>query len=346
MATWYFYYPKRISFYPLDYWQSGLGGGEGSIVLLTEGLARAGEHVEVFNCCYRPGIYNGVTWRMDWEIDHAAPPDVLVSVRFQESIRPELVARKRIYWMLDNRSEGTAQFIKRFGSSGGKVSVASKTICELLLKRQIDGPIQDIPLPVERTLYDANLERHLACLYCSVPNRGLDILLLIWPRIRDVVPDAELWVTGGYQLWGYSHEEAQERVSSIVGSHPLPDGVRMFGVLPKRQIAELQASCALMLYPCRFDEMFCLAAAECSAAGTPIITSARGALQERVVDGVNGILIPGELESAQTQQRFVEATVKLLRDPTERQRMSLAAKQLTSDLTTDAVVAKWKALVS
>src|SRR5262249_50096755 len=85
---WQFHYPKRNSFYPPDYEDPGLGGAEASLVLLTRALAARGHRVEVFNCCYRPGAYAGVRWRMCWELSDAPTPDVAVAVRFDEALWP------------------------------------------------------------------------------------------------------------------------------------------------------------------------------------------------------------------------------------------------------------------
>ncbi len=85
---WQFHYPKRSSFYPPDYEDPGLGGCEGSLVLLTRALAARGHDVEVFNCCFRPGSYDGVAWRMSWELATATTPTVAVAVRFDEALWP------------------------------------------------------------------------------------------------------------------------------------------------------------------------------------------------------------------------------------------------------------------
>lgn len=345
MSLWYFYYPKRLSFSPLDY-ESGLGGSEGSLVVLTQALVHAGQQVEVFNCCYKPDIYQGVVWRMAWEIDNAPAPDVFVSVRFEEAIRPDIHAKQRFYWMLDDRTRGALTFLRLFGESGGLVIVASRAMRNTLISYQTipETSIREIPLPVYTPGFSA-LHRSLSCLYCSVPNRGLDILLSIWPSITAQVPQVDLWVTGGYQLWGFTNEEAEDRTKALLGDWEKVDRVKIFGVLTKKQLTELQASCAFMLYPCRFPEMFCLAAAECTAVGTPIITSARGALKERVIHGKNGYLIEGDIDSIETQQQFMREATRLLHDEAIREHMSGEARQLAHSFTPEVVASQWIRLV-
>jgi len=59
---WQFHHSKRNTFYPPDYESPGLGGSEASLIVLTRTLASRGHSVEVFNCCYKPGVYDGVRW--------------------------------------------------------------------------------------------------------------------------------------------------------------------------------------------------------------------------------------------------------------------------------------------
>ena len=76
MAFIQFYYGKRITFGPADENIPGLGGSEGSLLVLSRELARRGHRVEVYNACWAPGEYDGVLWKGAWDIDSAETPDV------------------------------------------------------------------------------------------------------------------------------------------------------------------------------------------------------------------------------------------------------------------------------
>ena len=205
MTHWQFHYPKRLAFYPPDFEDPGLGGSEASLVVLTRALARRGHRVEVFNSCYKPGDYDGVCWRMSWEFHDAVTPDVAVAVRFDEALWPvSTTVRRQLFWMLDDRPRGPAAFMKHFGDRGGTVVVASHAMERRLAAADVRTRAVRIPLPIETRRYLLDRPRALACLYSSMPNRGLDVLLSIWPRIRSQVPEAELWVTNGWQLWGFT----------------------------------------------------------------------------------------------------------------------------------------------
>ncbi|MFJ1618708.1 hypothetical protein ACIODT_40455 [Streptomyces sp. NPDC088251] len=70
------------------------------------------------------------------------------------------------------------------------------------------------------------------CLYASMPNRGLDAALALWPRVRAAVPAAELWITSGWQLWGFTNSESDDRWNQILGDDALPAGVRLLAPAP------------------------------------------------------------------------------------------------------------------
>jgi len=343
---WQFHYAKRSSFYPPDYDSPGLGGCEASIVLLTRALAARGHQVEVFNCCYRPGTYDGVTWRHTWELPDAPAPDVTVAVRFDESLWPPGAgAGRHLFWMLDDRARGPAAFAGRFGPVGGRVVVASRAMRGRLAAAGVTIPVTTIPLPVEVHRYTAPAAgRAPACLFASMPNRGLDAALAIWPRIRGAVPGAALWVTGGWQLWGFTNSEADDRWRQVLGGRRPPPGVRILGTLPRAELIEIQQQAALTLYPCRFPEMFCLAAAESAAAATPVITSPVDAMTERVEHGRTGLLIPGDITSAPVQDAFASAAIDLLTSQDRREAFALTARASVRALAPDDIAAAWETL--
>ena len=67
------------------------------------------------------------------------------------------------------------------------------------------------------------------------------------------------------------------------------------GPVPRRELSELMARCAVLLMPVRWDEPFGLVAAEAQMAGCPVVAFRRGALPEVVPDRIGGWLAePGD----------------------------------------------------
>jgi glycosyltransferase involved in cell wall biosynthesis len=82
-------------------------------------------------------------------------------------------------------------------------------------------------------------------------------------------------------------------------------GVAIHRGVPRSSLWEAMARAAVVLYPARWDEPFGMAAAEAQACGTPVVAFRRGGLDEVIMDGVTGFLVPpDDLRAA------VEATAK------------------------------------
>lgn len=343
MAHIQLYYPKRLAFGPADFEDPGLGGTESSIVLLAKAFAKRGHHVEVFCACWKPGIYDGVSWRGAWEIYDAILPDVLIHVRTKNSVIDKQ-AGTHIFWMLDDRVDGAIHFNELFSKS--QVVLASDVMIERLNKADFTGNITKIHLPIEIERYINNIlpSTSKICLHTSMPNRGLVELLKIWPQIYKQVSDARLFVTSGWELWGYTEEEATDRMKQTLGSEYCSDGIIFTGVLSRQKLINLIKCSRLGIFPSYFPEMYCLSAAELCVAGKPLIASDFYALSERVIDGVTGYCISGDIRDEMTHMAFIERTVELLRNDVLVDTMGLAAKERYNKSACDYVASQWEML--
>lgn len=115
-------------------------------------------------------------------------------------------------------------------------------------------------------------------IFISQAYRGLTPLLKLWrDKIHSIIQDAAFHV--------YSEKPAQTSAA---------DSIRFMGRKSRSALLQKMKSARVCLIPGHDDETFCLAAAECSALGIPIITYGTGALKERVRDGVNGYIAKDE----------------------------------------------------
>lgn len=68
--------------------------------------------------------------------------------------------------------------------------------------------------------------------------------------------------------------------------------------LPRPELWRAIAACAVTLMPVAWDEPFGIVAAESQVAGTPVVAYRRGGLPEVVADGVGGVLVEPDDETA------------------------------------------------
>jgi hypothetical protein len=75
-------------------------------------------------------------------------------------------------------------------------------------------------------------------------------------------------------------------------SQVMPDNVKLKGFYNPDQLSEIMQGVDLALIPSFYEESFSMVASECWAHGIPVLASDRGALSERVIEGMNGWLVP------------------------------------------------------
>ena len=93
----------------------------------------------------------------------------------------------------------------------------------------------------------------------------------------------------------------------------------------------------MQLIPGHRDETYCLAAAEATAAGVPIVTLGTGSLSERVRDGETGFI-------ARNRDEFIARTAALLSDDALWSVMHRNCLSESSLKTWDARVEEWEKL--
>lgn len=110
-------------------------------------------------------------------------------------------------------------------------------------------------------------------------------------------------------------------------------GVRMLGRMPHRIVLEALRRSLFTVAPSIWSDPFPVVALEAAAAGKPTIASRIGGLQDSVVDGETGFLVPpGD------RQALAGAMRRLLDDAELRERMGAAANSRQEELYTPGTV--------
>jgi len=151
-------------------------------------------------------------------------------------------------------------------------------------------------------------------IYSSFPNRGLSVVLKMWPRIIKRYPQSVLNIfTDVNNKWAndFYPDELKEIRETLDSYKKLyPTSVLNHGWVDKKTLADFWKQSSIWLYPCKFKETFCLTALESAVTKTLAITNDLAALQDTVGD--RGIIIPGDATTEEWQQTAFEKICEVL----------------------------------
>ena len=287
--------------------RNGIGGAELAILTLCRGWHDMGHDVTFYN---DPTVVDGSIFKQDRvsSFDPQADRDILITFR---SPNPASIGAKgkRIWLSCDQYTVGDFSAfaekvdyivgISEFHSDYFKMKYGIHNM------RVIDIPIRDWEYPENPTKVKNS------CIFTSVPDRGLPALLPIWDRIVEQVPDATLTITSDWSLWTGS--DATWAVSPYRVMWAGKKGVKYAGAVKREELIKIQSEAEFHLYPCIYDELFCISVAESQVAGVIPITSKTGAL--RTTNRL-GHIIDGSPMSGEFITKFVDTTVKLMQSDT------------------------------
>src|SRR5262249_37896162 len=123
--------------------------------------------------------------------------------------------------------------------------------------------------PIQQAWFETGLAPRLC--FASLPDRGLEPLLLAYPSIRKAIPDLELRVCCA------TEEDQDAHLRELTAVLP---GARHEGALSQRALAQAFAGSAALAYPCVWPETSCITAMDAMAAGAGVIATAFCALPE------------------------------------------------------------------
>jgi glycosyltransferase involved in cell wall biosynthesis len=169
------------------------------------------------------------------------------------------------------------------------------------------------PPGVEAAPLDFDAPR-LLCLGRLSPEKGFDVAVEAFARLRERFPRARLVIAGvGPQ------EESLRQQAEALG---VDAAVEFAGPVRGEQVAQLINACTVMLVPSRCREGFGLVAIEAAQMARPVVAARLGGLPEVIADGETGLLVEAEDSAA-----LAAAVARLLERPAEAERMGRAARR-------------------
>jgi protein O-GlcNAc transferase len=148
--------------------------------------------------------------------------------------------------------------------------------------------------------------------YASVPYRGLEVLLDMFPEIRAQVPDARLAIFSSMKIYQNAAGSDSDRYRPLYERARQTAGVEYFGSVPQPELAQWLQKASVLAYPNTYRETSCIAVMEAMAAGCRVVTSDLGALPETTAGFAR--LVPPDFQNPANRRQFVDETVAVLRE--------------------------------
>lgn len=315
----------------------GVGGAELAILTLCEGWHERGYDVTFYNNPSEGGVGPFKQKTLD-EFDPLESRDYLIIFRSPNE-RTNEAKGKRIWFSCDQFTVGN---FKEFHKRVDKTVVISPFHAKFF--KDMYG-IEDsivIDLPVRLNDYKSRSYKKVPkkCIYTSVPDRGAMPLRAAWALINREVPDAQLVLTSDWRLWDAYIDEST--VTPYRLSYASLPNTNYIGAVKREELIRHQLEADLLLYPCVYDELFCITVAEAQAAGAIPITSQFGSLSTTNEFGRQVVGVPTDADFV---DRFVEEAVRHLQDPdlwAKQAEMRIMAEERFS---LDRILEEWETRV-
>ena len=348
--------PALGPWHPMDIEDGeGLGGSETAAWRLAEGLSDQGYSVSLYGYFKQLGAVKDVIL-YDWRtFDPTVERKAVIVFRNAEPFDWPLRAEKRFLWLEDVAgAEGLTE--ERAGRLDYVCTVSASHTAEL---RESAPYLPESKILTSRNgivldFFDQNGDRprrEKRVLYTSSPDRGLDLLLAVWPEVLERVPDAELLHC--YSRWWDHAADQQPKLarfrSQILEQTERLKGARKLPAQGQRDLAHLMQTALVWCLPSYntpqgrpFNETNCIGVQEAQAAGCLAVTGDWGALSEM---NRTGIRLPGDPSTDEWRANLVHAIVEGLTDPELQEIAQVEGPAFVADRGWGPVVAQLEALI-
>lgn len=310
--------------------RDGIGGSETCVIELSRELAQRGHNVTVMGDCpgQLAGEFDGVRYVHHDDLLAWTPPDVFVSSRRPAAFDLPIAQRAgaRLLWVHDVHC-GADLTSERMLSIDRVVALTDwhEGFLHETYPRLRKDQVTVVRNALDLSRFDAKVARNPhRGIYSSSPDRGLEANVMAWPTVRERVPDAELHVCYGFEVWEASADaDARKLIEHlkrmVVGRER--DGIFYHGRISQKDLAIEQLKSGVWCYATWFSETACLSAMEAHAAGLRMVTSPIAALEETVGD--RGTMIEGDWMDPGYQRRWADAVADEMLRPGDEDRIAL-----------------------
>ena len=223
----------------------------------------------------------GGTELLTMELFKRLPEEYKDYFQFIISRKYELEDKPRLYWLHDLALDPVHSFV----TEPNVISLFEKLVFVSHWQQQQFNTLLNIPYskgvviknaidPIE--YHDKPKDSPLQLMYCSTPQRGLDVLYNALSLLdRD---DWHLHVYSSYSLYGWKqNDEPFKPLFDKIDDHP---NMTSYGAVPYDELREAWKKMHILAYPSTWQETSCRVAMEAMSAHCAVVTSNWGALPE------------------------------------------------------------------
>ena len=223
----------------------------------------------------------GGTELLTMELFKRLPEEYKDYFQFIVSRKYELEDKPRLYWLHDLALDPVHSFL----TEPNGISLFEKLVFVSHWQQQQFNTLLNIPYskgvviknaidPIE--YHDKPKDGPLQLMYCSTPQRGLDVLYNALSLLdRD---DWHLHVYSSYSLYGWKqNDEPFKPLFDKIDDHP---NMTSYGAVPYDELREAWKKMHILAYPSTWQETSCRVAMEAMSAHCAVVTSNWGALPE------------------------------------------------------------------
>ena len=277
-------------------------------------MIKLGYKVIIYNDDPRQYPDGKVEYRLISSQKHSYETDLFILYRTSHYMLKIVKAKDRWFWSTDQYT--TNDWNEKI------IPYISKFICISEYHRNYVANRYDIPNHIlwveplginERDYRVALPKERNKFIFCSVPHRGLGNLLPVWPDIKSKIPDANLYITSDYRLWGVPYLDNDIYLPMIDELNKSVGGIHPLWKIPREELVYHQLTSEMQTSPNIYDENFGISYMECMAAGCVPVTSKIGALETTCQDSC-AIRLDGHPDDGVFMQQFVENVVRLSSD--------------------------------
>lgn len=291
--------------------KKGLGGSETAIIKLTEEWKKDGNVCVIGNPGAIEGDYNGVEYQNYFRLNRKDVFDNLIIWRAPWELDYKWKANKIFLDLHD--IPNPMEFTKERIDAVTKIMVKSK-YHRNLIPHVPDEKIAIIPNGVDENFIKLNTGKHekYKIIYASSYDRGLYWMLHWgWPIIKKELPEAELHIYYGWNLFDAVHRNNPERMAwKAEMVHMMSQkGVFEHGRVGQEELVKAKASSTIHYFASDFEEIDCISVRESALVGCVPVTTDYAALREKPY----GVKVKGDPRLRETQEAAAKEIVRLIK---------------------------------